>query len=64
MDVNIPQPFSHQLVVFNELQDFMVFSTGGHGEILEQSKYFPSPAQVSTGQFTDYKRVADNSAVI
>ena len=59
MDINIPQPPSHEFMIFNKLNDFMIFSTGCHGKILKQREYFSSLAHVSACEFTNNKRVTD-----
>jgi len=63
MYVNITQPFSHKLVIFNKLNDLYIICNGCHGKVLEERKYFSSIFNVTACEFSDYKWVANYMAI-
>ena len=64
MDINIPQPFSHQCVISNELDKLLVIRADRHGKFLEEIEYFRSILEISASEFADDKRVTEHLAVI
>ena len=64
MNINIPQLFSHQLVIVNESQELLIICAGRHGKFLEEREYFRSVLEISASEFADDKRVTDDLAVI
>ena len=40
MDVNVTEPFSHQVVLLDELKDFLVFCLGCRGKKLQEREDF------------------------
>ena len=64
MDIDIPQPFSHQRVIVNEFDEFLVICTDCRGEFLEEGEYLRSVLEISASEFANDKRVTDYLAVI
>ena len=64
MNINIPQPFSHQRVLVNECDEFLVICADRHGKLLEEIEYLRSILEISAGKLANDKRVTDYLAVI
>ena len=64
MYINVTQPFSHKLVVFNELNDLVIISAGSRGKVLKEREYFSSILEISACEFPYYKRVTNHMAII
>ena len=64
MDVNIPQPFAHELAAFYELQHFIVICNGCHRKVSEQGEYFRPVLEVAASKFANDKRMTGDVALI
>jgi len=64
MNVDVPQPFSHKLVIVDELKYLIIVCAGCHGEVLKEREYFCPVFEGSAGEFTDYKWVTNYMAII
>ena len=64
MDIDIAQSPSHQQVLFDELQDFIMFGILRGGESLEQLQNLFSVVKIAAGQFTDDKGMADDLSIL
>ena len=63
MDIDISQPFSHQLVIVNKLNHLVILCAGCHRQVLQESQYFPSIFKVPAGKFTNNEGVTKNLPV-
>jgi len=64
MDVNIPQPFSHKPVIFNELPHLIIICPDCQRNILKKSEYFCSIFKISASEFTNYEWVTGYMTII
>jgi len=53
MHINVPQPFSHQAMVFNELHQFVMFCMSCHRECLEEREYLRPVLEIPASEFPD-----------
>jgi len=53
MDVNVTDPFSHEMVLFYEMEDLFMFCEGCRGKKLQEREDFAPVLQVATGEFAD-----------
>jgi len=63
MNIDIAQPFSHQLVVFNELNHLVILGAGCHRQVLQEGQYFTPVFEISAGEFTNNEGVTTNLPV-
>lgn len=63
MDIDISQPFSHQLVIINELNNLVILCTGCYRQILQERQDFSSVFEISAGEFTNNEGVTNNLPV-
>jgi hypothetical protein len=58
MGIHKSYPYTHQLIVFNKIKDFLQRDTRGCGESLKKGEDLLPISDVTTGQLTQYERVA------
>ena len=63
MGIHKSYPYSHQLIVFNKIKDFLQRDTRGHGESLKKGEDFISVLYVTARQFTDYERMTNDLGI-
>ena len=64
MNIDETQPFSHELVIFNELNYFLIICLDRHRKLLKEREYFRSVLKVSAGELTNDKRMTDYVTLI
>jgi len=64
MNVDVSQPFSHKLVIVDELNYLVIVCAGCHRKVLKEREYFCPVFEGFAGEFTDYERVTNYMAII
>ena len=64
MDVNVTEAFSHEMVLFYELEDFFVLCQDCRGKKLQEREDFAPVLQVATGEFANNAWVTHHFSTI
>ena len=64
MDIDITQPFSHKIVIVNELNYLIIICAGCQRKVLKEREDFRSVFEVPACQFTNNKWVTNYLAII